>query len=145
MKELDFSKISKFNFKLYEIVLIILFVLYLFSGFNINYIFSEYINNLMMYISLIVIIVILLKLLHPFVVLIFIFVVIKIIMDAYKINPLNNIPTEQNKIEQLDLLNTMNRTTLEEECVSKVKNPIFVLDEAGYSPIDSKLYNASDV
>ena len=90
MKELDFSKISNFNFKVYEIVLIILFILYLFSGININYIFSEYINNLIMYVSLVIIVVILIKLVHPLVVIIFIFVVLKIIMSSYKINPINN-------------------------------------------------------
>jgi hypothetical protein len=98
-----------------------------------------------MYISLFIVIVIFVKLLNPLVVIIFIFVIIKIIMDSYKVNPLNNIPSEKNKTEQLDLLNTMKTRTLEEECVSKVKNPIFVLDDAGYSPIDSKLHNASEL
>lgn len=146
MAGINLNKVNKTitSLKIAEIFFIVIALLYLLSGTSINYMVTPYVNNVMMYVTLIIIAILLYNFSNPVVVFIFVLVIIKIIIDSNKINPVNNINNEENKVKELKSLNPHVKLTLEEECVSKIKNPTFVLNEATYNPINTKVYNATD-
>ena len=146
MAGINLNKVNKTitSLKISEIFFIVIAILYLFSGTSINYMVTQYVNNIMMYVTLIIIAILLHNFSNPVVVFIFTLVIIKIVIDSNKINPVNNISNEENKVKELKSLNSPIKLTLEEECVSKNLNPTFVLNEATYNPVNTKLYNATN-
>lgn len=146
MAGINLNKVNKTitSLKIAEIFFIVIALLYLLSGTSINYMITPYVNNVMMYVTLIIIAILLYNFSNPVVVFIFALVIIKIIIDSNKINPVNNISNEENKVKELKSLNPPIKLTLEEECVSKIQNPTFVLNEATYNPVNTKVYNATN-
>ena len=148
----NFNKITLnklLKLQLYEIVLIITFLLIIFISIYKKFNISEYSNNLLTYSSILVIILILFKCCNP---IIGIFFIITVIILFNNIKFTNN-PSVNSKLDNNNHVLTDNNIdnhksselskTLEVEQVNNIKKPIFNLGKKTYNPILCNNHNAS--
>ena len=139
--------------KMYEIVLIIIFLLLTFSNLPGVFDLSNYSNNILMYFSILVITVILFKCCNLLVGLFFIVAVIRLLNYNSSSNLFNNTIkniTTLDKVniappENIDSNNKLNKNSIEVEAVNNIKKPTFNLGNKSYSPIMCNTHNASAI
>lgn len=132
------------NFKPYEVVLVVLLVLYLISGISTPYSVSPYVNNYFMYLSLVALSFLLYLYGNPLVALVFLFTSY-IFIQRSKYTSHELIKPSQNKTDSnLKKLNSnLKDKTLEEEIVGKiVKNTDNLPNVSTYNPVLCDSHNA---
>ena len=134
--------------KIYEIILILLFLLMIFSNIYKLIDISEYSNNLLFYFSVFVIIIILFKCCNPIVGIFFILAIIKLIsvttnksdIVKFKLNNISN--TNTNHAKNNIPIVSLNKS-LEIEQINSIKKPTFNLGKKTYDPILSNTHSAT--
>lgn len=135
------------NFKPYELVLVVLLVLYLISGISTPYSVSPYVNNYFMYLSLLTLSFLLYLYGNPLVALVFLFTSY-IFIQRSKYTSHELIKPSQNKTDSKlkELNSNLKEKTLEEEIVGKiVKNTDNLPNVSTYNPVLCDSHNASTI
>lgn len=135
------------NFKPYELVLVVLLVLYLISGISTPYSVSPYVNNYFMYLSLLALSFLLYLYGNPLVALVFLFTSY-IFIQRSKYTSHELIKPSQNKTDSKlkELNSNLKEKTLEEEIVGKiVKNTDNLPNVSTYNPVLCDSHNASTI
>lgn len=135
------------NMKTYEILLVILMVLYLVTGVSTPYALAPYVNNMFMNASLIALVIVLYLYGNPLLALFVAIVSFVFINRSKKVDPIIMKPSEDNKDTAMDKLNThLKEKTLEEELVGQiVRNPVNIPGPSSYQPVLCQSHNATKV
>ena len=141
VKSLDFNTLK--TLKIYEIIFIVLMLLYIISGFQLSNYLGNYINNIFTYISLFLFSVILFKTSNYIVAVLFVITLIVFFMRNKVIYNVNITSSESNKEETLKVLNKNNNKTLEEEMVDNIVKPPKIFTKAEYEPVLTKTTNVT--
>lgn len=128
-----------------QIILCILLILYLISGINTPYSMTPYVNNIFMYVSLLLITYLLYKNSCILLVILFAISALVFIMRSRSMNPVIMQPSQANKDQYMKTLNTENKkTTLEEEVVGQIqKNNDNLPSIDSYHPVLCNSHNAT--
>lgn len=140
VKSLDLKTLN--SLKIYEIIFIILMLLYIVSGFQLSYYLGNNLN-IFTYIALLVFSLILFKTSNNFVAILFVITLIVFFMRNKVISNVNIIPSQSNKEETLKVLNQDSGKTLEEEMVDNIVKPTEILSKANYEPVLTKTTNVT--
>lgn len=135
------------NIKNYELVFVVLLVLYLISNVSTPYDLAPHINNAYMYISLFAIVILLLLNSNPLIALLFAIVALIFLQRSKKVDHGVMAPSNANKTAAMENLNThLSIKTLEEEMVGQIdRHPDNIVSQNSYHPIMCDSHDASYV
>ena len=135
------------NIKSYEIIFIVLLLLYLISNVSTPYNFAPHINNIYMYYSLIVIFILLCVNSNMFVALLFAITAYVFLERSKKVDHRVMAQSEANKSSKMELMNNnLNSKSLEEEMVSLIEQrPENIASVENYNPVECDSHNASNI
>lgn len=135
------------NIKHYELVFVIVLILYLLSNVSTPYDLAPHINNAYMYISLIAIFILILLNSNPFIALFFAFVALIFLQRSNKVDHKVMAPSTSNKTAAMNDLNRdLNIKTLEEEIVGAIdRQPDNIINQNTYHPVLCDSHNASNI
>ena len=147
MKLLNKSVNNLSNMKTYEILFVVLLVLYLVSGVATPYNLAPYVNNLFSYVSLVAIVFVLFLYSNPLLAIFFGIVALVLVNRSRKVDHNVMKPSQENKNAALTKLNShLKVKSLEEEVVGQVeKKPDNIPGPSSYHPVLCKTHNASQV
>lgn len=134
----------------YEIIFVVLILLYLISNVSTPYELAPYINNIYTYFSLIAIVILLFLNSNPLIALFFGIAGIIFITRSMKVDHGVMAPSTYNKSSNMVKLNNINNiinnTSLEEELIGKIqKQPDNIMNTNNYHPVSCETHNASDI
>ena len=135
------------NIKSYEIIFIVLLLLYLISNVSTPYNFAPHINNIYMYYSLIVIFILLCVNSNMFVALLFAITAYVFLERSKKVDHRVMAQSEANKSSKMELMNNnLNSKSLEEEMVILIEQrPENIASVENYNPVECDAHNASNI
>jgi len=135
------------NIKSYELIFVIVLLLYLVSNVSTPYDLAPQINNAYMYISLFAVVILLLLNSNPLIAIFFAFVAVIFIQRASKVDHLIMAPSTSNKTSAMTNLNLhLSEKTLEEEMVGQIdRQPDNIINQNTYHPVLCESHNASSV
>ena len=135
------------NIKNYELVFVVLLLLYLISNVSTPYDLAPHINNAYMYISLFAIVILLLLNSNPLIALLFAIVALIFLQRSKKVDHGVMAPSNANKTAAMENLNThLSIKTLEEEMVGQIdRHPDNIVSQNSYHPIMCDSHDASYV
>ena len=135
------------NIKSYEIIIIVLLLLYLISNVSTPYNYAPHINNIYMYYSLIIIFLLLLINSNPLIALLFGGVAIVFLSRSKKVDHRVLSQSETNKASKMDNLNNhLNSKSLEEEMVNLIdRRPENITSVDNYNPVVCDTHSASNI
>jgi len=131
----------------YELVFIIVLILYLISNISTPYDLAPQVNNAYMYISLFAITILLLLNSNPLIAILFAFVAIIFLQRSKKTDHSVMAPSTSNKTAAMTNMNTdLTIKSLEEEMVGQIdRQPDNISSLSTYNPVMCNYHNASDV
>lgn len=131
----------------YEIIFVVLILLYLVSDVATPYDLAPYINNIYTYFSLITITILLFLNTNPLIALFFGIAAIVFITRSKKVDHKVMTPSIHNKsINMMNLNNNMNNFSLEEELIGMIqKQPDNIINTNSYHPVSCETHNASNI
>jgi len=131
----------------YELVFIIVLILYLISNISTPYDLAPQVNNAYMYISLFAITILLLLNSNPLIAILFAFVAIIFLQRSKKTDHSVMAPSTRNKTAAMTNMNTdLTIKSLEEEMVGQIdRQPDNISSLSTYNPVMCNYHNASDV
>jgi hypothetical protein len=135
------------NIKSYELVFVILLILYLISDVLTPYDLAPHINNAHMYISLFAIFILLLLNTNPLIALFFAIVALIFLQRSKKVDHVVMAPSSANKTSAMQNLNShLSIKTLEEEMVGQIdRQPDNIISPNSYHPVMCDSHDASYV
>lgn len=135
------------NIKNYELVFVVLLLLYLISNVSTPYDLAPHINNAYMYISLFAIVIVLLLNSNPLIALLFAIIALIFLQRSKKVDHGVMAPSNANKTEAMENLNThLSIKTLEEEMVGQIdRHPDNIVSQNTYHPVMCDSHDASYV
>ena len=135
------------NIKNYELVFVVLLLLYLISNVSTPYDLAPHINNAYMYISLFAIVLLLLLNSNPLIALLFAIVALIFLQRSKKVDHGVMAPSNANKTAAMENLNThLSIKTLEEEMVGQIdRHPDNIVSQNSYHPVMCDSHDASYV
>ena len=135
------------NITNYELVFVVLLLLYLISNVSTPYDFAPHINNAYTYISLFAIVILLLLNSNPLIALLFAFIALIFLQRSKKVDHGVMAPSNANKTAAMENLNThLSIKTLEEEIVGKIdRQPDNIISQNSYHPVMCDSHDASYV
>ena len=135
------------NIKSYEIIIIVLLLLYLISNVSTPYNYAPHINNIYMYYSLIIIFLLLLINSNHLIALLFGGVAIVFLSRSKKVDHRVMSQSETNKASKMDNLNNhLNSKSLEEEMVNLIdRRPENITSVDNYNPVVCDTHSASNI
>tara|TARA_B100000424_G_scaffold162647_1_gene124613 strand:+ start:13 stop:462 length:450 start_codon:yes stop_codon:yes gene_type:complete len=141
------KSLKNFNLKPYELILVVLLVLYLVSGVSTPYELSPYINNIFMYLSLFAFSVVLYLYGNPLLALFFLITSFIFIKRSNNVSHKVMKPSQEKKDNTMNKLNNhLNEKTLEEDIVRQIeKHPNNIPGPSSYQPVLCDSHNASIV
>lgn len=133
--------------KTYELVFIIVLILYLISNISTPYDLAPQVNNAYMYVSLFAITILLLLNSNPLIAILFAFVAIIFLQRSKKTDHHVMAPSTNNKRVAMTNMNThLTTTSLEEEMVGQIdRQPDNITSLSTYNPVMCDYHNASDI
>jgi hypothetical protein len=131
----------------YEIIFVVLILLYLVSDVATPYDLAPYINNIYTYFSLITITILLFLNTNPLIALFFGIAALVFITRSKKVDHKVMTPSTYNKsINMMNLNNNMNNFSLEEELIGMIqKQPDNIINTNSYHPVSCETHNASNI
>jgi hypothetical protein len=131
----------------YELVFIIVLILYLISNISTPYDLAPQVNNAYMYISLFAITILLLLNSNPLIAILFAFVAIIFLQRSKKTDHSVMAPSTSNKTAAMTNMNTdLTIKSLEEEMVGQIdRQPDNISSLSTYNPVMCNYHNASDI
>jgi hypothetical protein len=131
----------------YEIIFVVLILLYLVSDVATPYDLAPYINNIYTYFSLITITILLFLNTNPLIALFFGIAALVFITRSKKVDHKVMTPSTHNKsINMMNLNNNMNNFSLEEELIGMIqKQPDNIINTNSYHPVSCETHNASNI
>lgn len=131
----------------YELVFIIVLILYLISNISTPYDLAPQVNNAYMYISLFAITILLLLNSNPLIAILFAFVAIIFLQRSKKTDHIVMAPSTSNKTAAMTNMNKdLSIKSLEEEMVGQIdRQPDNITSLSTYNPVMCNYHNASDV
>ena len=131
----------------YELVFIIVLILYLISNISTPYDLAPQVNNAYMYISLFAITILLLLNSNPLIAILFAFVAIIFLQRSKKTDHRVMAPSTSNKTAAMTNMNKdLTIKSLEEEMVGQIdRQPDNISSLSTYNPVMCNYHNASDV
>jgi hypothetical protein len=131
----------------YEIIFVVLILLYLVSDVATPYDLAPYINNIYTYFSLITITILLFLNTNPLIALFFGIAALVFITRSKKVDHKVMTPSTHNKsINMMNLNNNMNNFSLEEELIGMIqKQPDNIINTNSYHPVLCETHNASNI
>ena len=141
----NFKKLK--NMTAYEIIFVVVILLYLLSNVSTPYALAPYINNTYTYFSLIAIVLFLFLKTNPLIAIFFGIAAAIFISRSSKVDHKVMAPSSHNKsINMINLNNTMKAISLEEELISVIqKQPDNILNTNSYHPVSCETHNASSI
>ena len=144
----NFKKLK--NISSYEIIFVVLILLYLISNVSTPYELAPYINNIYTYLSLIAIVILLFLNTNPLIALFFGIAGIIFIIRSSKVDHAVMAPSTSNKSSEMiklnNNINTINNNSLEEEVIGQIqKQPDNIMNTNNYHPVSCETHNASDI
>jgi hypothetical protein len=137
------------NMTAYEIIFVVLILLYLLSNVSTPYALAPYINNIYTYFSLIAIVVFLFLKSNPLIALFFGIAALIFISRSSKVDHKVMAPSTHNRsVNMINLNNNNNMKTisLEEELISVIqKQPDNIMNPNSYHPVTCETHNASSI
>ena len=135
------------NITNYELVFVVLLLLYLISNVSTPYDFAPHINNAYTYISLFAIVILLLLNSNPLIALLFAFIALIFLQRSKKVDHRVMAPSNANKTAAMENLNThLSIKTLEEEMVGQIdRQPDNIISQNSYHPVMCDSHDASYV
>jgi hypothetical protein len=135
------------NITNYELVFVVLLLLYLISNVSTPYDFAPHINNAYTYISLFAIVILLLLNSNPLIALLFAFIALIFLQRSKKVDHGVMAPSNANKTAAMENLNThLSIKTLEEEMVGQIdRQPDNIISQNSYHPVMCDSHDASYV
>ena len=135
------------NIKNYELVFVVLLLLYLISNVSTPYDFAPHINNAYTYLSLFAIVILLLLNSNPLIALLFAFIALIFLQRSKKVDHRVMAPSNANKTAAMENLNThLSIKTLEEEMVGQIdRQPDNIISQNSYHPVMCDSHDASYV
>lgn len=135
------------NIKNYELVFVVLLLLYLISNVSTPYDLAPHINNAYMYISLFAIVIVLLLNSNPLIALLFAIIALIFLQRSKKVDHGVMAPSNANKTAAMENLNThLSIKTLEEEMVGQIdRHPDNIVSQNTYHPVMCDSHDASYV
>jgi hypothetical protein len=133
------------NIKSYELVFVILLLLYLVSNVSTPYDFAPQINNAYMYISLFAIFILLLLNSNPFIAIFFAIVAVIFLQRSKKVDHRVMAPSTINKTSAMNNMNShLSIRSLEEEMVGQIdRQPDNIVNPTTYHPVMCDSHDAS--
>jgi predicted membrane protein len=133
------------NIKSYELVFVILLLLYLVSNVSTPYDFAPQINNAYMYISLFAIFILLLLNSNPFIAIFFAIVAVIFLQRSKKVDHKVMAPSTINKTSAMNNMNShLSIKSLEEEMVGQIdRQPDNIVNPTTYHPVMCDSHDAS--
>jgi hypothetical protein len=133
------------NIKSYELVFVILLLLYLVSNVSTPYDFAPQINNAYMYISLFAIFILLLLNSNPFIAIFFAIVAVIFLQRSKKVDHRVMAPSTINKTSAMNNMNShLSVKSLEEEMVGQIdRQPDNIVNPTTYHPVMCDSHDAS--
>jgi hypothetical protein len=133
------------NIKSYELVFVILLLLYLVSNVSTPYDFAPQINNAYMYISLFAIFILLLLNSNPFIAIFFAIVAVIFLQRSKKVDHKVMAPSTINKTSAMNNMNShLSVKSLEEEMVGQIdRQPDNIVNPTTYHPVMCDSHDAS--
>jgi hypothetical protein len=133
------------NIKSYELVFVILLLLYLVSNVSTPYDFAPQINNAYMYISLFAIFILLLLNSNPFIAIFFAIVAVIFLQRSKKVDHKVMAPSNANKTSAMNNMNShLSVKSLEEEMVGQIdRQPDNIVNPTTYHPVMCDSHDAS--
>lgn len=144
----NFKKLK--NISSYEIIFVVLIILYLISNVSTPYELAPYINNIYTYLSLIAIVILLFLNTNPLIALFFGIAGIIFIIRSSKVDHAVMAPSTSNKSSEMiklnNNINSINNNSLEEEVIGQIqKQPDNIMNTNNYHPVSCETHNASDI
>ena len=135
------------NIKPYEIIIVILLLLYLISNVSTPYNYAPHINNIYMYLSLVIIFIILLLNSNPLIALLFGIVALVFLSRSQKVDHGVMAQSETTRASKMENLNShLNTKTLEEEMVTLIdQRPENITSIDNYNPVECDTHSASNI
>ena len=135
------------NIKSYEIIFIVLLLLYLISNVSTPYNYAPHINNIYMYFSLIIIFIILLLNSNPLIALLFAGVALVFLRRSKKVDHGVMAQSEHTKASKMAVMNShLNSKSLEEEMVTLIEQrPENISSIENYNPVICDAHSASNI
>ena len=135
------------NIKNYELVFVVLLLLYLISNVSTPYDLAPHINNAYMYISLFAIVILLLLNSNPLIALLFAIIALIFLQRSKKVDHGVMAPSNANKTAAMENLNThLSIKTLVEEMVGQIdRHPDNIVSQNSYHPVMCDSHDASYV
>ena len=133
------------NIKSYELVFVILLILYLVSNVSTPYDFAPQINNAYMYISLFAIFILLLLNSNPFIAIFFAIVALIFLQRSKKVDHKVMALSTANKTSAMNNMNShLSIKSLEEEMVGQIdRHPDNIVNPTTYHPVMCDSHDAS--
>jgi hypothetical protein len=133
------------NIKSYELVFVILLILYLVSNVSTPYDLAPQINNAYMYISLFAIFILLLLNSNPFIAIFFAIVAVIFLQRSKKVDHKVMAPSTTNKTAAMNNMNShLTIKSLEEEMVGQIdRQPDNIVNPTTYHPVMCDSHDAS--
>jgi hypothetical protein len=133
------------NIENYELVFVVLLILYLISGVSTPYDLAPHINNAYMYISILAIFILFLLNTNPLIALLFAFVAIVFLQRSKRVDHRIMAPSNTNKTATMQNLNShLEIKTLEEEMVGQIdRQPDNIINQNSYHPVMCDSHDAS--
>jgi len=133
--------------KSYELIFVVLLLLYLISGVSTPYNYAPHINNIYMYFSLIVIFIILLMNSNPLIALLFAGVAFVFLRRSKKVDHGVMAQSENTKASKMAVMNShLNSKSLEEEMVNLIEQrPENIASIENYNPVICDAHSASNI
>ena len=143
----NFKKLK--NMTAYEMIFVVVIILYLISNVSTPYDLAPHINNIYTYLSLIAIVFLLYLNTNPLIALFFGVAAIVFVMRSHKVDHAVMASSTFNKSQNMINLNnnnTMMQTSLEEELISVIqKQPDNIISTSSYHPVSCETHNATDI
>jgi len=141
----NFKKLK--NMTAYEIIFVVVILLYLLSNVSTPYALAPYINNIYTYFSLIAIVLFLFLKTNPLIAIFFGIAAAIFISRSSKVDHKVMAPSSHNKsLNMINLNNNMKTISLEEELISVIqKQPDNILNTNSYHPVSCETHNASAI
>lgn len=135
------------NINSYELVFVVLLLLYLISDVLTPYDLAPHINNAHMYISLFAIFILLLLNTNPLIALFFAIVALIFIQRSKNVDHVLMAPSTANKTSNMQNLNShLSEKTLEEEMIGQIdRQPDNIISPSSYNPVMCDSHDASYV
>ena len=144
----NFKKLK--NISSYEIIFVVLILLYLISNVSTPYELAPYINNIYTYLCIIAIVILLFLNTNPLIALFFGIAGIIFMIRSRKVDHAVMAPSTANKSSEMiklnNNINSINNSSLEEEVIGQIqKQPDNIMNTNTYHPVSCETHNASDI